>query len=56
MSLGFRKDLSCEKLRPSENLVFPRISLCFRKVTEFAKGAEVFENLLNINLETSSEK
>ena len=53
MSLGFRKDLSCEKVRPSENLVFRCILLCFRKVKEFEKRADVFENLSKINLEAS---
>ena len=55
MSLGVRKDLSCEKVRPSENLVFPRVLRGFRKVKDFAKSAEVLENLLKISSETSSE-
>ena len=54
MSLGVRKDLSCEKGRPREILVFPCILQCFRKVKEFEKRAEVFENLVKIHLETSS--
>ena len=55
MSLGVRKDLSCEKWRPREILVFHCVSQRFRKVKEFEKRAEVFENLVKINLETSSE-
>ena len=52
MSLGVRKDLPCEKVRPSENSVFPRILRCFRNIKDFAKNAEVLENQMKINSET----